>query len=424
MQERVNAAMSARDREESRGQKAQVPITYKPLPAAPVCSSALTAPPSALTASPSLADDLMLFKREFSEMLVNSHREHTSRTQELGTLLQSFMRGAESRFESMQQQMDTRATQMESRLDARMEQLEQRVGTVTTHRLDAVNGVYETRMLLEFLVKFGMDTRTGLICAFPVHLNSTLRIAICVPLLKLAFMALFPKKAASRKMTAVTKYFNFLYGALQQHLVEVELEEVEEVLMAVFPMRLYNNGKAAVKDWIVMDVGFFIANARHVTSSSTPTLASRPEVAPLQVVWKEGKGRSAPMWDASSRRSPSEVLKGKVAWGREVVHEVVNSPAVLAYFAELGGPSTPTHFCGTTFVPSHPLQRYTDVTGHGSASESASASATGKGGARAKAPPAKRARRHSPVSSSSSSSSDGESSADGSGDEEGDEIVR
>lgn len=362
----------------------------------------------------------MLFKREFSEMLTRSHHEHTGRTTELCGVLQSFMRGAESRFQSMQEQMDARASQLETRLDARMDQLEARVGTVTTHRLDAANGVYETRMLVEFLVKFGMDTRTGLICAFPVMVAGTLRIAICVPLLKQAFMALFPKKAASRKMTTVTKYYNFLFGALQQHLVEVDLEEVEEALMPVFPFRMYNNGKAAVKDWIVMDVGFFIANARHVASSNLPTLAAQPEVAPGRVAWKEGKGRSAPMWDTSSLKSPAQELKGKVAWGHELVREVLGSAAVLAFSAELSGPSTPCHFCGITFLQAHAVKRYVDVVSIPVPGGAAAAPALVQG------PPAKRARRGRQVqeSSSSSSSSEDEAEAESEADEEEDEIVR
>jgi hypothetical protein len=366
-----------------------------------------------------------LFYSRVMDLFAHSTERHMSQMTELRSTMQAITVQADQRLRDMQTTITTRLDQADARNEARAQQqearlqaLEQNVGAAASSAaaynpsLHLVAHEPKTRMLIEFLARHGMSTNTGIVTAFPVILNSTLRIVICVPLLKIAMMAMFKRKMEGCSMTTQTKYHSFLFSAMQQFLVDVERDEIMEAIMPVFPFRLYNDGRCNPKDWLVVDVDFFLAAVDHVTRNAASTLR-QPETPAHEVEWKGGKGKSQPMYDKSSRTSPKPDTKSKLAWGCDTVYEALDTPAVAQYLAKLGR-TTPCHFSGVTPRPELMMRHHYQVCPAPSPVAAASAAAAAKSKKRTRAPAkrggAKRGGARAAPSSDDSSAQGGSSS--------------
>lgn len=444
--ERVAADMKRREYADRDRQRAPPPP-----PTAPVQQQMVQAQAPVQAAAEPLSLDLVL--RSMLEVTTRAQEQHVAQMADVRAMMQSIAVQGDQRLQQMQSVITSRLEQTEQRSEQRAQQLEQRLAAVEQNlgssvattstavahgpSLHLVAHEPKTRMLIEFLVRFGMNTRTGIIAAFPVLVESTLRIVICVPLLKIGLMALFNKKASGCSMTVQNRYYNFLFSAMQQFLVEVDRDEVTNAIMPVFPMRFYNDGRANMKDWLVVDVDFFLSAVDYVSRHSVPTLRE-PEVPVDQLEWKMGRGKSMPMWDASSRHQPSSSNCNKLAWGCETVREALDTPAVRQYLAKLGHTAGVCHFSGVTPQPTAFVRDLRHFALPGSPMARAAELSSANANKRARAKRAPRSRRGAAAAAAAASSEEEEEEeqeeesendhvkrarANSASEQEGDEIV-
>jgi len=141
--------------------------------------------------------------------------------------------------------------------------------------------------ILEFIGKYGMDTRNGLFAALPVcepanaHAGAapSLRIFICIPLLMAAITKLFPAWVRDKglKMAGLTKML-----ARLEHTTAASSTCVNRAA-AIFPVRPYASRKPA-EMFVVLGIEYFEKVMRHVADPQRTKLPPLPE-ASKHVSW-------------------------------------------------------------------------------------------------------------------------------------------
>ncbi len=188
-----------------------------------------------------------------------------------------------------------------------------------------VNDVHELRLVLEFLVRFGMDTTNGYVAAFPVHLCGSLRVAISLSLLTLGMTRLFTRTTKKYKLTQI----NVLKLLIRLQTVAVDSDELHKVLTPLFAVRPYAKGKRVEDGWVVLDARYFVRVIAQVTACP-PTLTA-PEKAIKSLKYSPSK---YVMWSQESMKGANAYdYPNKMAWAFQLQKEVLSLPSVAEFFA-------------------------------------------------------------------------------------------
>ena len=256
-----------------------------------------------------------------------------------------------------QQELRTELTDSAEMLKQRLEALETSASTLQTTSTVSVKSIDSSpalRYALRFLMVAGMDTRTGLICGFPVMCGPTCYIAISLHLLKFSFNRIFKGHVTKgRAMGDFSRAFHELDAAVSRDCLEKAVD--------VLPITGEGRGRRVSDTWAMLKASRFVQlcgdlDARYPIEDDRNWSTSH--------LWEDGdfglhvKEVEVPQRMKNDRTSADDYLKkNKVAWNVPVWRDILESRGVTEYVklvAEARGedvPDGPCHFSGLELYP-------------------------------------------------------------------------
>lgn len=236
--------------------------------------------------------------------------------------------------------------------------------------LDHIERYQNLSQVFDFIGRYGMDTRTGYVVAFPVFIGDRLYVALSLHLLHYALFALMPRYArgvASFTLAGLKTLMSLIKSHAFGHVKILELTR----LLAVEPYAGTAQRQASnnIHAWRIYEPSVFIAAIRKAQQCAGNFV--EVECTPDSL--------SADFWSTKRRQmfcNHFTSLPTRMAWGHEVQAEVLDSPAVAAFFdlvkaqadaqadeaeAEVQAEAkavAPFHFCGLTPDPTHPVRSH------------------------------------------------------------------
>ena len=291
-----------------------------------------------------------------SQTMAASQRAH----EEQFRMQQEFNRRMEDSLRDLKQGLHERAVEMDDGVDSMLRSK-------------------PMREVFQFIARHGMDTRTGVVVAFPVYYNDVLHVALSLPLLAAALAALFPVYSKSMKeYFTLTKLKSLLLNGPPSQTLIHRMVLSFSTLFAVNPYNGKTTSTQASHDlqaWKLYEAKKFIKLLRASTSTrgTAGTLALRDtEISVDDVDWGAKRGKTLVSFTKTS--------KTRMTWGRQVQEEVLALPQVRDFFvqvAELGAESTavvatnaaaastptdvpedPFHFCGLDVILDSPVHTH------------------------------------------------------------------
>lgn len=269
------------------------------------------------------------------------------------------------RLDQRQDRMEQNQDQLRQQLEQQQEQLGQLRTQLTQNLSRRPDGELsrDLLMLVEFIVRYGMDTKRGHVVAFPVMAvpragaAEKLFLAICTPLVHEAFMVMFKDKADKFKnKTAV----NDMLNDLNHQQLTVEHRFLDKLLAH---LELKRN-MPLKKVFVLADVRYFFSAWQSVQGrEQLPTLSA------LDLRQLSFARNQRSVWtDEAETHWASHDAKflTKMAWNLPVQREVLvaHKRAIHAFMLEIltlqerasewrAPESEVFHFCGFSYVSPH-----------------------------------------------------------------------
>lgn len=209
--------------------------------------------------------------------------------------------------------------------------------------LDIISRKPNLRRVFEFIARYGMDTRTGYVVAFPVLIAGKLCVAVSLQLLSYAMAAMFPINMKPQK--------DFTLAGLKALMNSVSTETVGHRTVlnftSLFGVDSYSGteGRQASNNlsvWRVYQATTFLKAVRsslnYAGDSGLGIL--EPEIEASAVTWTR---TSRIMWSQASMLDKNACRR--MAWAQTVQEEVLREPAVKQFFQlvpSIMGPSSPS----------------------------------------------------------------------------------
>jgi hypothetical protein len=324
--------------EEADEEEAFVPIQAPP---APHAAAAARAPVTDLVIAPSAKMQLPRTFDEMEEFAMQLQARSLMRTQLMidnaTTQLIEFNKATEQR---MMHNLNAVGRQVQELKQQFADQVD---------RVEAMKAL-ETRAVVEFLIRFGMDTRNGYVCGLPMHVKGELYMLVCIPLLGYAMRRLFPALIKKHNLTIpnISKIMSRLDPVTLTFDKDVQREVLMGQMAKVFAVREYAASARVGDTWAVFTVEQFLRVLRDLRRQNQTLDPSA--MTPYDKI----KYTSGERVQISQESATSSKLRNKMAWAKEVQQEVLALPSMKEFFGKLyehrgeEAPdlSRPFHFCG------------------------------------------------------------------------------
>jgi hypothetical protein len=202
--------------------------------------------------------------------------------------------------------------------------------------VSAVKKSRELRLLLEFIVNYGMDSVNGVVVAFPVEINNTLCLVVNVVLLHAAMTALCKSQVSGTS-----------WRRKEVHLLLSKLDIVDfrkqastrgtyyDALQRLFAVN--HASKTKVYDnYVAIEADHFfhaVATAKKSSSQLSPRVERDVKAHLFAASLRKVASVEAAKYDEEDGAQP--MLDTKMAWGHEVQREVLCQPAVRRFFKRM-----------------------------------------------------------------------------------------
>lgn len=250
------------------------------------------------------------------------------------------MQRDQSRLQEKQEHLQTKQEAMQQSLE-KMERTMLEMRDENT----AVKNNRELRLLLEFIVTYGMDSVRGIVVAFPFMVEDVLCVVVNVPLLFHAMKAFIPGQLKAGGSNKRTKSPGWTCNDVKVQLHKLEFldykkcenrEEYFHEFERTFGAVEKDLKRPPLDNYVVLYGDKFYYAYR--TCRDNPTFL-KPWVE-RDVVANKCKGGLLKLVDKDAARVHNDdeldaALDTKMAWGHEVQEEVLAAPAVRTFFKRM-----------------------------------------------------------------------------------------
>ena len=249
--------------------------------------------------------------------------------------------------------LTTESTGLKRRLEA-LEEAQLKSSSVPLKNLDASGPL---RYALRYLMTAGMDTRTGLVCAFPVMYGKSCHVMISLHLLKFSFNRVFKSHSIKdRSLAMFLQAFSSLNAIAPRDTVDRALQ-----VLPIVPERQKNN------NWVKLPAARFVEMCLEMedrypldnddTTWTTDHLWENDD--PLEVDMPARMRHDTSSADNYEKRD-------KIAWNVPVWRDILESEAVREYVrlvATAKKEEVPgvCHFSGIELFPLHTVEDHPRV---------------------------------------------------------------
>lgn len=225
--------------------------------------------------------------------------------------------------------------------------------------LDILSRKPQLRRVFEFIARYGMDTRTGYVVAFPVLIAGKLCVAVSLQLLSYAMAAMFPINMKPQK--------DFTLAGLKLLMNSVSTETVNHRTVlnftSLFGVDSYSGtaqrqASNNMSVWRVFQATTFLKAIRlsltHAGDTGLGIL--EPEVDADAIQWTR---TARIMWSQASMLDKNAARR--MAWAQTVQEEVLRDPAVKQFFQLVptvmgaAASASPSSASGSSSRPPSPL---------------------------------------------------------------------
>jgi hypothetical protein len=233
---------------------------------------------------------------------------------------------SEKRFNRMQKEMLSEMRRQAIQLDDLKSGLAMRASNMDCG-LDNIMLRQELSKVLDFIARFGMDTRTGYVVAFPVMVSNEVCVAVSLHLLSYALTAMLPFATRGVK--------EFTLAGLRTLMSLIKTESVKNAnaqqFYSLFAVDEYTGLKARqasnnIQAWRVYKASVFVRALQMACRSDSAKFLELEE-EPSALSWG-GKRRMMFSQESVKYRE----MSGRMSWGHVVQEEVLALPQVRSFF--------------------------------------------------------------------------------------------
>lgn len=315
----------------------QLVVAPAPAVLAPSSASALVVAPTAHFNSP---EDIF---RAFATM---THCQAQSQTQFL-TYTTHFQRNMLD-MQAQQAELQTKQETLQDKQEVMQQSIEKMERTMQDMREEntAVKNNRELRLLLEFIVQYGMDSVRGVVVAFPFVVEGALCLVVNVPLLFGAMKAFIPHQltaAATAQKGKKTKSSGWTRRDVFVQLLKLEFldykkchnkNELFDLFESVFGVEERHAKRNNLDNYVVLLADKLLYAYRTCKENHT-FLKPWVERDVMAQRFKGGLSKVISEDAAEWKADDEPALDTKMAWGHEVQKEVLRSKGVRLFYQRM-----------------------------------------------------------------------------------------
>jgi len=252
----------------------------------------------------------------------------------------------------LKQQLETEAKKRDSEsseMRLRLERLENTTRNVTSTTVNALDANPALRYALRYLMTGGMDTRTGIVCAFPVRYLGECYVAISLHLLKYSHNRVF--KRHPTKGRAISDFARAFYN-----IDATAPAKLAEKASTILPIVLSVTRRSA-DTWAALKATQFVQLCMEL-DERYPVDDNKWNTDHL---WNDDETVKELDMPARMKKDNSSAddytKKEKIAWNVPVWRDILLDPAVEEFYDVVARakdqdvPVGATHFCGIQLYP-------------------------------------------------------------------------